>query len=76
MADLYQHYKGGLYRLLHRATEEATMKPVVVYQAVDGNRVWVRSMDEFFGSAVVERPLGAIERVQRFAFIGKEKDDG
>ncbi|MCP1674320.1 hypothetical protein J2T57_001422 [Natronocella acetinitrilica] len=40
------HRKGGKYRVLHRGLLEATLDPVVVYQAADG-LVWVRPAAEF-----------------------------
>jgi len=39
---LYRHYKGGLYRLLMDATDEATMTQVVIYRSEETGRVWVR----------------------------------
>lgn len=72
MKDLYQHYKGGLYRLLHEATEEATMQPVIVYQAVDGGRIWTRPKADFFGTVHNEKLGGTAERIPRFRFVGKE----
>jgi hypothetical protein len=38
---------GGIYTLLHEATREADLEPVIVYQGEDG-RVWVRPRTEFF----------------------------
>ena len=72
MPDLYQHYKGGLYRMLHTATDEATMLPVVVYQAIKDDSVWVRSRDVFFGTIHGEE-CGKAVRIPRFRFVGKEE---
>ena len=42
----HRHSKGGLYRLLCTATNEADRTPVAVYDDADG-AVWVRSAAEF-----------------------------
>lgn len=47
MSDLYQHGKGGIYRLLHVAFLEATKEKMAVYQCLDNNMVYVRLMKEF-----------------------------
>ncbi|MFO0271332.1 MAG: DUF1653 domain-containing protein [Gemmatimonadota bacterium] len=44
---LYRHYKGGIYRVLHRGEIEADLTPAVIYQAIDTGRVWVRPAAEF-----------------------------
>jgi hypothetical protein len=59
---LYRHYKGGLYRRLMDATDEATMTPVVVYRSEQDGRVWVRSLDAWLDH--VDGPDGT--RVRRF----------
>ena len=39
----YRHFKGGEYRLLGIATHSETMEPMVVYQALYGQKgLWVR----------------------------------
>lgn len=40
---IYRHFKGNLYRLLYLAKDSETLEPVMVYQALYGERgVWVR----------------------------------
>ncbi len=41
---VYEHYKGGVYRLLLVALDEATKEPVAVYVSVSGGggECWVR----------------------------------
>ena len=42
--ELWRHHKGGLYRVVCLAVEEATGKPVVVYAAATGKPpCWTRS---------------------------------
>ena len=39
----YRHFKGNEYRLLYVAHHSETMEPMVVYQALYGQRgIWVR----------------------------------
>ena len=56
MEKYYRHYKGGLYRLLHVATIEATPeKKAVIYQAMYGEgAIWMRPYENFFESVQVD----------------------
>ncbi len=39
----YRHFKGGEYRLIGVATHSETLEPMVVYQALYGQKdLWVR----------------------------------
>ena len=45
----YRHFKGNEYRVLYLARHSETLEPMVVYQALYGERgVWVRPMEMFF----------------------------
>lgn len=45
---LYRHYKGNAYRVLGLARHSETLEPVVVYQALHGERgLWVRPAGMF-----------------------------
>ena len=49
----FRHFKGGKYRLLAIGRDSETLAPVVVYQALYGDRdVWVRPYEMFFGKVV------------------------
>ncbi|MBP8148971.1 MAG: DUF1653 domain-containing protein [Limnohabitans sp.] len=40
---LYQHYKGGLYRVIGTARHSESLEPMTVYQALYGEQgLWVR----------------------------------
>ncbi len=40
---IYRHFKGNMYRVLAVATHSETLEPMVVYQALYGEKgVWVR----------------------------------
>lgn len=42
---IYRHFKGNLYALLHVARHSETLEPMVVYQALYGERgIWVRPL--------------------------------
>lgn len=40
--SVWQHYRGGYYRLLHLATDAVTSAPVVIYESCVGGEVLVR----------------------------------
>ena len=65
----YQHYKGGVYQLLHLGTHSETGERMVVYQNKAGD-VWIRPKTMFFENVEVDG-----ETVRRFAPI-REGDDG
>ena len=46
---VYEHYKGGLYRVLCSGQHTETDEAVVVYEAVKDGRVWVRPVEVFTG---------------------------
>ena len=64
---LYRHYKGNDYRVIGLARHSETREPLVVYQALYGERgLWVRPAAMFIEK--VARPDGS--RPARFAYIG------
>lgn len=63
---LYRHYKGKDYRVLGVGRHSETLEPVVVYQALHGERgLWVRPAAMFSGTVEVDGKRGP-----RFARTG------
>ena len=64
----YRHYKGHEYRALHLARHSETLEPLVVYQALYGEKgIWVRPAGMFTETVVVNGVS-----VPRFAFIAAD----
>jgi hypothetical protein len=63
---LYRHYKGGRYRVFGVARHSETEQPLVVYQALYGERgLWVRPLAMFHETVTVEgrpQPRFALEQ--------------
>lgn len=63
---LYRHYKGNDYRVVGLARHSETLEPMVIYQALYGDRgTWVRPARMWSESVEI-----AGRRVVRFARIG------
>ena len=63
----YRHYKGNDYRVIGMATHSETLEPMVVYQALYGERgIWVRPASMW--SELVE--AGGVQ-VERFTYVGE-----
>lgn len=63
----YRHYKGNEYRVVGLARHSETLEPLVVYEALYGERgLWVRPAAMFTETVEV-----AGRRVPRFARIGE-----
>ena len=73
--NLFRHYKGGRYRLLMEATDEATGQPVMVYRSEQDGRVWVRTAASWLDTVHVEGPGGIARRVRRFEWLTKDYTD-
>lgn len=44
---IYEHYKGGKYRLLFLARREEDLAPVVVYCHLDDGQIWTRPLSDW-----------------------------
>lgn len=63
----YRHFKGGEYRVLCMAKHSETLEPMVVYQALYGEKgIWVRPASMW--NETVERD-GQI--FHRFTYLGE-----
>ena len=62
----YRHFKGNEYRVLYLARPSETLEPMVVYQALYGERgIWVRPAGMW--NETVERDG---QRYRRFTYLG------
>lgn len=60
----YEHYKGKRYRVLSIARHSETLEPMVVYQALYGERgIWVRPASLF--TETIQRDGQAILRFRQ-----------
>ena len=51
----FEHFKGGIYKLIGFGKESETLEDVVIYQALYGdNQIWVRPYDIFFSKVVLQ----------------------
>lgn len=46
--SVYRHFKGGIYEVLHLATLESSLTPVIVYRQLHTDKVWVRPIAEWY----------------------------
>lgn len=64
---LYRHFKGNEYRVLYTATHSETLEPMVVYQALYGQRgIWVRPAAMWNETVTREE-----KTLPRFTYIGE-----
>lgn len=64
---LYRHFKGNEYRVLYTATHSETLEPMVVYQALYGQRgIWVRPVAMWNETVTREG-----KTLPRFTYIGE-----
>lgn len=61
----HRHYKGGIYRVIAHATDEATGQPVVVYRSEQDGRMWVRTLENW-NETVHGEENGKAVRIERF----------
>ncbi len=66
-SGLYRHFKGKEYRVLYTATHSETLEPMVVYQALYGQRgIWVRPAAMWNETVTREG-----KTLPRFTYIGE-----
>jgi|TARA_R100001440_G_scaffold32991_1_gene51800 hypothetical protein len=65
---IYEHYKGGRYRVIDIARHSETEEWLVLYQPLYGEqKLWVRPFDMFVETVNVNGT-----QVPRFQFVGNE----
>ena len=52
--EVYRHYKGGRYVVLHCGVLEATIEPCVMYRSLEKGYVWVRTLEDWSASLIVD----------------------
>lgn len=68
--DVYQHYKGGRYRVIGVAKHSETLEDLVVYKALYENemsKLWVRPLKMFLEEIEV-----AGKKIPRFKYLSEE----
>lgn len=64
IGQFWRHYKGNLYQITDLVVDEATLEPVVNYQAVaDMTVTWARKLEIFLGVADTGVPRFARDSV-------------
>ena len=70
-AGIYRHFKGNLYRLTSIAKHSETLEPLVVYQALYGERgLWVRPLPMWSERVVRDGYDGP-----RFQYVCEREED-
>ena len=68
-ARYFQHFKGGVYKLISIAYDSETLEELVVYQALYGEkRTWVRPKEMFFSTVCRDG-----EEKERFKEINEDE---
>ncbi len=71
---IYQHYKGGLYRVHHEVRHSETMETMVLYEALYDTKIdtqfFVRPVAMFTETVVVDN-----KTVPRFAWVGERQSN-
>lgn len=63
---IYEHFKGGRYRVLEVGKHSETLEELVVYQALgDEGEIWIRPLDMFLEEVEVDgKMVGRFRRVE------------
>ena len=61
--ELWQHYKGGIYKILFIGADTETDKKCVVYENIvdpSPRKVWIRPLESFMGKVSYEEEGGMV----------------
>ena len=73
--EIYRHFGGKKYRILHLAVSTETKREMVVYEAADGDgRVYVSMLDHFMGAVNREKYADAVQNY-RFELVSEAEDE-
>ncbi|VBB17622.1 DUF1653 domain-containing protein [Yasminevirus sp. GU-2018] len=65
--ELYKHYKGSVYQVLHIAKHTEAEEPLVIYRNVKETQVWARPYQMFVEDVEIE---GVVQ--PRFTLVQKD----
>lgn len=72
--EIYHHFKGNDYKVLHIAKNTETLETVVVYEDLyDKTKIWVRPY-EMFNSLVDTKKYPNLKQKYRFELKNKEEN--
>ena len=73
--EIYRHFRGKKYRILHLAVSTETKREMVVYEASDGDgKVYVSVLENFMGAVNREKYPDATQN-DRFELVHEETDE-
>ena len=69
--EIYRHFRGKKYRILHLAVSTETKREMVVYEAADGDgKVYVSMLDNFMEAVNREKYADAVQN-DRFELVSE-----
>lgn len=77
----FKHFKGGIYKLIGKATDSETQEELIVYQAMYGdNKIWVRPVDMFYEVMTIDgKQVNRFQELtyeQTLEYVGNKRNKG